>query len=296
MLPHMVEREPILGILPNGYLDQLHGASGPLDFLLLLSFDVQQLAEFIDEYAGRPTEEWIELHQEDEPGAPRQAICAEAARSVHQYLVDYERSAKASLSSLYFHGKDVWATPEVRPVVLEILGLLEMLSVEATKAKDEFLYAIRYCWFDSAEDAEKHGGEWARKRWTQSASPTDYKEALACAEDFSLWLEESAIGRRFDELAYRLVGYCKLHGLTSHGIEAMERRRVERLLDQDVVKCIVRTLGRDKKTRAEIVAASGYADGGHVAGALVHLKREKLLNHERPYYWIRPELYDVAGV
>ena len=62
-------------------------------------------------------------------------------------------------------------------------------------------------------------------------------------------------------------------------------------MDKDIVKAVIRVLGKEKKKRLQIVRETGYEDGGHIGATLFQLGRMGILQHKRPYYWVKPAWY-----
>ncbi len=154
------------------------------------------------------------------------------------------------------------------PDAVELLGIIQWLS----------------------DEAEMH--------WTIfSISEDEYpSRAIEVFKEYFDAIKNLELISRLTEFIYRIKAFCMLDDVNRNNLTKTPPNEIEQLLDKDIVKAIIKALGKNKLKRMQLVCNMTYYDGGHIGSTLFKLKQKNILLHDRPFYRVNPAWYKRLNI
>lgn len=141
-------------------------------------------------------------------------------------------------------------------------------------------------------------GVYVSNRINHSPAGEYSKYRIRILSEYFSFIDEQKLHLRLAELASRIKVYCDLENPAIEKTLETQRDEIDELLDKDVCQAIVKFLGTQKKTRAQMTHTEefGYCEGGHIGETLYRMENLGVLLHDRPYYQVNPAFYKKLGI
>lgn len=276
--------------------DPFYSIDDTVQYLLRLSQELQIESYFLEKYTTAYTDGLIEMYKEK--SSDIRFVYEETCHHILEDICSFLRGLKYLLSAIYTHRDMAYSVPEAKPLVLQTLNILQLIVDKADDAHFNFADALEYYIYECVLDKT---GKWYttiinnKTRKAEELELEAYEFAFEVIGDFTRWVEENRIVFRLEELGAGLGVFCQIKTKDPEEFARVEApikdERVATLLEKDIVKAIIKVLGKERKKRVQIVNETQYEDGGHIGAALIRLKHIGILQHKRPYYWVNPAWY-----
>lgn len=270
-------------------------------YLLILSREFQIWSEGLEDYTKDYVDDIIQIQKEEYSN--KRLIYEETVRHINEDFCDLSRGLKDFLGSFYQHRSMVLSIPEVAPLELEGVAILQAVFDKESDLYVQYADALHYYLYEACLDKD---GKWQvavvfnESRENEKLTLEAYGYAFDEIKCFTEWVEDNKFAYRLEDLATRLKVYCQIKAEKPEDLARIradiQDERVATLLDKDIVQDIIRVLGKEKKKRVQIVKETQYGDGGYIGSTLSELKRAGILKHKLPHYWVNPAYYERLGI
>lgn len=225
----------------------------PMEFLSGLSEELNYWAESIAWYDKDFVQDAIETsksvteceHGElTMPGEIKRAYYKSAADFLGHEIAELKKDLYWLLRALYLH-KAVVTSTEARRVVLEAVGIVQLVSDKVRYAWEGYYSLLRYCmWEDYIDQLQEMFGRAAPTRFKKEEELTleDYESAFREISRFVEYLNENRIAFRLEELGATLKAFCQMTSDDAIGFAKNEEQSVKPRISKEEANIRAREL------------------------------------------------------